>query len=890
MFLIDENEIYDYYSKLSGPTNEHVVTEPTQKLVLIEEFITLFISSGYGFTLSFGDTILAHSEYLKSEHWTLQEKSEWMTRYINAHRTMLSSIGVDVNYELLRWSKKLKMVKRISISDWGHLFPYKIPRQEQIDAINEILNAFYIDDKRFVIAELGTGIGKSAIALTVSRYIALHKTNENLKSSYIVTSQKLLQDQYASEWGGGALIDLRASSNFKCSWDGAETCAETSRIIRSLGKSAAAQVTCDSKDEPCPFKIRKAEFLKSEISTTNYAYLLNESTYAGSITTREVLILDEAHGIEEVVKRWSTITIPRSFALELGVKTWPAVGDRASVDSWIQHEYKPALAILIASTLSSIQKNLIKRGGILTPTLKKYASRNEILDKHMCSVNRYLNEIAGRKEEYLHMIEERTNVDFLHIKPINVTPQSASSLYSLGNKVLLLSATILDLGVFLRSAGIPQNSAYHFFSIPTPFPAQNYGITYMPVGKMSRASSSVVSPRMVEVIKKILKAHPNEKGIIHTASYEITKLLQGIGDKRLLIQRSADDREGMIEKHKTSRKPTILVSPSMIEGVDLKDDLGRLQIICKIPYPYIGDPVIAEKMKADQRWYIWMTVKSIVQSVGRCVRNESDWTKTYILDECFSDIIQRYGEMLPKHFHAMDVLPTLLYILMSVLFNRLTKILNESLEVIRDNMIESFINDLDQVNSDDYDVEIEKSICEKYDIIITPELSDMMSYYVSNHHRSIDKFVLKRYLYDHYTDLDTTGEVSREMGLYDTIYNEIEFFFFEEFNDKKTYNIINMNDIAKLSDKIIPVLIKKFNNKFRNVLDTTPITARDIMCLLIYFVNEYGPSKFEMSDKPYLNGIRLSPLYSTDQQWYYVGKTTVLPEIIWKIISNMQIE
>lgn len=193
MFLIDENEIYDYYSKLNGPTNEHIVTEPTQKLVLIEEFITLFISSGYGFTLSFGDTILAHSEYLKSEHWTLQEKSDWMTRYINAHKTMLSSIGVDVNYELLRWSKKLKMVKRISISDWGHLFPYKIPRQEQIDAINEILNAFYVDDKRFVIAELGTGIGKSAIALTVSRYIALHKTNENLKSSYIVTSQKLLK-------------------------------------------------------------------------------------------------------------------------------------------------------------------------------------------------------------------------------------------------------------------------------------------------------------------------------------------------------------------------------------------------------------------------------------------------------------------------------------------------------------------------------------------------------------------------------------------------------------------------------------------------------------------------------------------------------------------------
>ena len=50
-------------------------------------------------------------------------------------------------------------------------FPYEGQREQQTYAIQKALDAFINDDKRFVILEAGTGVGKSAIGLTVARYI-----------------------------------------------------------------------------------------------------------------------------------------------------------------------------------------------------------------------------------------------------------------------------------------------------------------------------------------------------------------------------------------------------------------------------------------------------------------------------------------------------------------------------------------------------------------------------------------------------------------------------------------------------------------------------------------------------------------------------------------------
>ena len=54
-------------------------------------------------------------------------------------------------------------------------FPYAEIREQQSLAILYALRNFLQHDKRFVIIEAGTGVGKSAIGLTVGKYL-----NENI--------------------------------------------------------------------------------------------------------------------------------------------------------------------------------------------------------------------------------------------------------------------------------------------------------------------------------------------------------------------------------------------------------------------------------------------------------------------------------------------------------------------------------------------------------------------------------------------------------------------------------------------------------------------------------------------------------------------------------------
>ena len=46
--------------------------------------------------------------------------------------------------------------------------------------------------------------------------------------------------------------------------------------------------------------------------------------------------------------------------------------------------------------------------------------------------------------------------------------------------------------------------------------------------------------------------------------------------KRILIA-YGEDRDKMLKKHISSKEPTVLLSPSMSEGVDLKGNLSKFQ-------------------------------------------------------------------------------------------------------------------------------------------------------------------------------------------------------------------------------------------------------------------------------------------------------------------------
>jgi ATP-dependent DNA helicase DinG len=109
-------------------------------------------------------------------------------------------------------------------------------------------------------------------------------------------------------------------------------------------------------------------------------------------------------------------------------------------------------------------------------------------------------------------------------------------------------------------------------------------------------------------------------------------------------------RDEVIAEHVNSTRPTVLISPSLYTGLDLKDDLSRFQIITKIPYPDLGDRWIDEKRKINGQWYIWQTALRLVQGYGRSVRSIEDWAKTYVLDSTFLTFVRKNKNILPQWF------------------------------------------------------------------------------------------------------------------------------------------------------------------------------------------------------------------------------------------------
>lgn len=530
--------------------------------------------------------------------------------------------------------------------DISSCFPFQTPREEQLVAINFALDAFLTKSKRFVILELGTGVGKSAIAVTISNY--LNKSFGSASSAYVITTQKILQDQYESDFSSKGLVSLKSSTNYTCTHFSEQSCAESSRLLTSLLKQKLVMneykefsENCRSA-EKCPYKKNKDKFVNSNLGVTNFAYFLAETLYAGKLLPRQLLCIDEAHNTEAELGKFVELTLSSKFCQSaLGIK-FPKDLAQDSVITWLSSTYKRAIEKELKKLVKLMSQNLGQRS-VLGDLTKKY----ELLDKHICKINRFLTNYDP-KNWILNVVHDRgkTNLEF---KTIDVAPFSEDLLFKHGSLVLMLSATIVDKNEFCKSLGIPLDQVA-FLSIGSPFNPAHKPIHIMPVGSMSKSVIDTTLPKIAEAVKVLLDHHKNEKGIIHCNTFKIANyIVENVKSSRLLTHTSST-REEIYKYHLNSPDPTVLVSPSMTEGVNLAGDASRFQIICKIPYPYLGDDVVKKRMAARPGWYDYQTAKTIIQSVGRSIRSETDYAATYILDSDWKRFFEKNEKLFSEDF------------------------------------------------------------------------------------------------------------------------------------------------------------------------------------------------------------------------------------------------
>ena len=561
---------------------------------------------------------------------------------------------------------KINIPSKANLPDmWDDIqpdFPMPSPRPYQAEALSVIRWALDNDDFDNIVVEAPTGIGKSAIAMTVQKWFA---------SSYLLTPSLGLTEQYNRDYSH-LLKEIKGRSNFPC-WvregtaDGAPCWSKNRSCLHT------------KREDPCPYFEQKFEAADSSLVLSNPAYLFRIIQGDRNFGQREFAIIDEAHDMEGFLMDFleTRITL-RDYSLIHGRTTnFPIHYHAADWIDPIKELHEGAQAELEnaedAEDEQAIERfrNLLSKTTTLLELLKD--PERVVIENHADGGGRYLK-----------------------VRPVRIDKFAADKLESLSMRRMFLSATILDIDTFINSLGLQDQRTLFVRISQSPFPKDNLKIIYSPCGPMSYAKRDNSIPKQIKAIAAIMEKNPKKRGVILPHSHYIRKKIveglreMGFGDRIITHDSDARSRDVAIKHFFKGDDPSlVLISTYVGQGFDFKGKLAEWLVICKVPYlPIKGDPVIEQRLTEDEHswrqkyedtpdcpyeppskysnglcgsftcsapcktWYQMQTALKLVQGAGRLIRTPTDKGELFILDGSWARFARHNSHLLPSWFRT----------------------------------------------------------------------------------------------------------------------------------------------------------------------------------------------------------------------------------------------
>ena len=472
------------------------------------------------------------------------------------------------------------------------------PYDGQLKALEEIAASFN-DGKRFFILEGPTGFGKSAVGKAVLNLCG---------KGFITSPLNSLVRQYAQDSNLG-LVQVRGQSTYNCT------------AFPPLNCEQAADRFEDHSRRCMDYILARDAFWKADHGVTNLHFLSYAPPIEGAVYPRNVLVVDEAHNLENILISMCQRTISAAQVSAIRARPFNFPGeDRKQLNpdevaKWLRY-FESAIAKALCEIADGEEKRdyeSLKDG--INFTLE---CRNWITWKEKGS---------------------------LVISPLSAG-RAATRLFRCAGHILFMSATMGAIPLFLQSLGIKETDvAIH--RAECRFAPENRKIIFGNMGSMSKNKGQPGLSPMLAECSRILRERPEDRGIIHCHSRELQRTVVQHLEKefgnRILTHRSGNDRDAGVQRLRQSRNG-VLCAVAMTEGLDLRDDDARFCIFAKIPWPNVTDPYIAARKRNSQDWYENATALAVVQGSGRVVRSEKDHADTFIFDSSFPMLVHRFPD------------------------------------------------------------------------------------------------------------------------------------------------------------------------------------------------------------------------------------------------------
>jgi Rad3-related DNA helicase len=535
-------------------------------------------------------------------------------------------------------------------SDIDELFPFDEFRGKQKLVIEACIDALYKEGYDNVVIDAPVGAGKSAINMTL-----LKKASNGF---YTTPSKALRQQLMADDVLSKEFVGLKARRDY--------TCGITGQNCEDCDINQSSEQSCAEQGPKCTYWSNKMSAINSDIAAVTFSYLIVDNMLPESngdtpvsFGNREMEVVDEAQNLDL-----------QTASLHAGYKISPFSLPRSVFTGATES------ADLEANSYEDVKNEV----GTIYARAKDYA--RDIPQMEMEPAEKKCVQLAEKIEWMKDEIDrgnhwvadvERTKyggsyVKTIELQPVNVSSFLKNNIWSRASKRIISTATLpyRDMPeIWLRKVGLdPENT--QVISVGMRFPVENRPIhTEHMVASMSSKGDQKNWDSIMEKMNELAQNHYGTKGLVHTASYARAKKIAKTAsskehpylDNNIYVHDQKEDPEVEVEKWQNSDRD-IFLSPSMMEGVDLKDDMCRWQVLLKVPYPAMDSRT--EYIVNNQK-YGWVEYKEramirVVQSYGRAVRSDTDYADYYVLDKDFNDLMNERSA--PEWFEEAIGMPS----------------------------------------------------------------------------------------------------------------------------------------------------------------------------------------------------------------------------------------
>lgn len=468
----------------------------------------------------------------------------------------------------------------------------RTPRQVQVDALNWLAANWHNADA-FAL-QLPVATGKSAIAKSIIE----------TASGHVITPSNILISQYIETYPRSNF--LKGKAHYTC--NSGLSCEDWTGVLE--------QKACAT----CPYTACKEKALQGQRTFFNpmslYYISMNKAW-----TSPHVLVVDEAHQLPSMISMLSGTRLRHSM-----YKFNDSVTSEIHLVPWLNQQ-------------------IVQLGKLSTYYGKDKKRLKEVVEEleRLKLVKLGVESDAANYAVWIERGTYRGKPDrFLNIKPVRPPARVVASLLD-ARKIVLLSGTLMPADV----QDLVGDRRTLSLDLPSPIPKERRPIYYRPVS-FKFDYTAPVGP-IVEAIESVIRENPGVNTIIHV-SYALSKRIRDHFTLPIIYNDVEDKAKKLLQ---FTEQGGIFLAAGCSEGLDLRGDLCRLNIIPKLLFPNLGDPIVQKRKMLEDGdvWYATETLKTTIQQAGRSTRSEDDYSKTYILDPNFARVYRQYKDKLPRSFN-----------------------------------------------------------------------------------------------------------------------------------------------------------------------------------------------------------------------------------------------